>query len=158
MPVLRDPNAPQSREPRRIVGRTAATVHHLRASPPCATDEAPLVGGSRSMDERAAAVFVDVDADDFIKRALGLKTQLTRAARLDALRPARDDARDQRILSAANARGHTLAGDAAQPRNLLGDGAGHARHGEIDAPTKRVARQARRMDEETNRRARACMG
>src|SRR5436305_14416460 len=90
----------------RIVGRTAATVHHLRASPPCATDEAPLVGGSRSMDERAAAAFVDVGADDFIKRALGLKTQLTRAARLDALRPARHDARDQRILSAANARRH----------------------------------------------------
>src|SRR5438132_13887740 len=123
MPVLRDPNAPQSREPRRIVGRTTATVHHLRASRPCATDEAPLVGGSRSMDERAAAVFVDMDAHDFVERALGLEAQLTRAARLDTLRPARDDARDQRILSATNARGHALAGDAAQRRDLLGDSA-----------------------------------
>src|SRR6266516_2275008 len=118
----------------------------------------PLSAPAASIDERAAAVFADVDAYDLVERAFGFEAEFARAARLDALRPARDDARDQRILSAANARGHTLAGDAAQRRNLLGDGAGHARHGEIDARTKRVARQARRMDEETNRRARACMG
>src|SRR5262252_2539755 len=81
-----------------------------------------------SIDERAAAVFVDVDAYDFVERVFGLEAELARAARLDALRPARDDARDQRILGAANARGNALAGDAPQRRDLLGDGAAHARH------------------------------
>src|SRR5262249_22768593 len=48
----------------------------------------------------------------FVERVFGLEAEVARAARLDALRPARDDARDQRGLSGANARGHALAGDA----------------------------------------------
>src|SRR6516164_605683 len=67
-----------------------------------------------SIDERAAAVFADVDAYDLVERAFGLEAELARAARLDALRPAFDDARDQRVLGAANARGNALAGDAPQ--------------------------------------------
>ena len=52
-----------------------------------------------------------------------------------------DDARDQRIVLAADARGDALAGDAPQRRDLLGDGAAHAGHGEIDARAERVARK-----------------
>src|SRR5262249_18596915 len=65
-----------------------------------------------SIDERAAAVFVDMDAHDLVERVFGLEPELARAARLDALRPARDDARHQWIMGGANARGHALAGDA----------------------------------------------
>src|SRR5215510_1337120 len=98
-------------------------VHHLPAGPPCATDEEPLAGRRRSLDECAAAVFVDMDAYDFLERALGLEPEVTGAMRLDALRPARHDARDQRILGAANAPGNAVAGDAAQRCDLLRDGA-----------------------------------
>src|SRR5262245_20580644 len=132
-------------------------VHHLHAGPPCATDEELLAGTRRSMDERAAAVFVDMDAYDFVERALGLEAEVTGAARIDALRPARHDARDQRVLGAANAPGNAVAGDSAQRRDLLCDSAAHARHREIDARTERVARQARRVNEETDCGARACM-
>src|SRR6516162_10956175 len=56
------------------------------------TDACPLARLPRrpaSIDERAAAVFVDVDAYDFVERVFGLEAELARAARLDALRPAR---------------------------------------------------------------------
>src|SRR5262249_15944377 len=72
----------------------------------------PLPRRRASIDERAAAVFVDMDAHDFVERVFGLEAEFARAARLDVLRPARDDARHQRILGAANARGNALAGDA----------------------------------------------
>src|SRR5262245_46857629 len=111
-----------------------------------------------SIDERAAAVFADVDAYDLVERAFGFEAEFARAARLDALRPAFDDARDQRILGAANARGNALAGDAPQRRDLLGYGAADARHRKIDAGTERVARQTRRVHEEADRGARARMG
>src|SRR5262245_17701178 len=84
-----------------------------------------------SLDEGAAAVFVDMDAHDLVERVLGLEAELARAARLDALRPALDDARHQRVLGAADTRGDAVAGDAAQRRDLLGHGAGYARHREI---------------------------
>ena len=71
-----------------------------------------------SIDERATEVFVDVDAHDFVERILGSEAQLARAPRLDALRPARDDARDQWVFGAANAPGDAVAGDAAQRGNL----------------------------------------
>src|SRR5262249_55404481 len=96
--------------------------------------QAPLARFSwrpASIDERAAAVFVDMDAHDLVERAFGLEAELARAARVDALRPARDDARDQRVLGGANARGNALAGDAPQRRDLLGDGAAPARHAQV---------------------------
>src|SRR5262249_46632228 len=43
-----------------------------------------------SIDERAAAVFVDMDAHDFVERVFGLEAEFARAACLDALRPPRD--------------------------------------------------------------------
>src|SRR5215470_9607707 len=61
-----------------------------------------------SIDERAAAVFVDVDAHDFVERVFGLEAELARAARLDALRPALDDACHQWIMGGANARGDAI--------------------------------------------------
>src|SRR5260370_12280120 len=118
----------------------------------------PLSAPAASIDERAAAVFADVDAYDLVERAFGFEAEFARAARLDALRPARDDARDQWILGAANARGNALAGDAPQRRDLLGDGAADARHRKIDAGTERVARQTRGVHEKADRGARARMG
>src|SRR5436190_8654042 len=113
-----------------IVRRNGVAGH-----PQCATRAAYRFAPT-SLDERAAAVFVDMDAHDLVERALGLEAELARTARLDALRPALDDARDQRVLGAANARGNAVAGDAAQRRDLLGHGAAHARHREIDARTE----------------------
>src|SRR5262245_50119964 len=77
--------------------------------------QAPLARFPRrpaSIDERAAAVFVDMDAHDFVERVFGLEAELARAARLDVLRPALDDACHQWIMRGANARGNAVAGDA----------------------------------------------
>src|SRR5215471_18660821 len=140
----------EPRSPRSLSTETRAlSIHPWRKScmPGERTHAPTLPRRCASIDERAAAVFVDVDAYDFVERVFGLEAELARAARLDALRPARDDARDQRILGAANARGNALAGDAPQRRDLLGDGAAHARHGKIDAGTERVARQTRCVHE-----------
>src|SRR5262249_21427323 len=114
---------------RRKCGRCPFTVAANRAYlPPQAGKgmQAPLARFSwrpASIDERAAAVFVDMDAHDLVERVFGLEPELARAARLDALRPARDDARDQRILAGANARGHAVAGAAPYRRDPLSDGA-----------------------------------
>src|SRR5215831_8308299 len=149
---------------RRKCGRCPFTLAANRAYLPLQAGKrmrAPLARFSwrpASIDERAAAVFVDMDAHDLVERAFGLEAERARAARLDALRPARDDARDQRVLGATNARGNALAGDAPQRRDLLGDGAAHARHGKIDAGSERLARKARGVNEEAHRGARACMG
>src|SRR2546428_1819623 len=88
----------------------------------------------RSGDEAAAAVFVDMDADDLVERALGLESELARAAGLDALRPAVDDARDQRIVDPAEAPFDSLAGDAAQRRHLLRPRAADLPPWKIDQP------------------------
>src|SRR4029453_7538493 len=104
------------------------------------------VFAAMSPDEATATVFVDMDAHDLVERVLGLEAELARAARLDTLRPALDDARHQRVLGAADARGDAVAGDAAQRRDLLGHGAAHTRHREIDARAKCLARQARRVN------------
>src|SRR5919201_5743480 len=105
-----------------IVGRNGDAVHRLRRKSRMPW-RARRVGafGAASVHERAAAVFFDMDAHDLVERVLGFEAELARAARLNALRPARDDARDQRVLGPANARGNALAGDAAQRRDLLGD-------------------------------------
>src|SRR5215469_16991802 len=146
-----------------IVDGNAGAVHSPLAQivqPGERTQALPARGPRRSasIDERTAAVFADMDAYDLVERAFGLEAELARAARLDALRPARDDARDQRILGAANARGDAVAGDAPQRRDLVGHGAADARHRTIDAGTERVARQTRRVHEEADRGARARMG
>src|SRR5262249_10924668 len=152
--------------------RALSTETRALSIPPCCKScipssasgkgvQAPLALFPRrraSIDERAAAVFVDVDAHDFVERVFGLEAELARAARLDALRPARDDARDQRILGAANARGNAVAGDAPQRRDLLGHGAADARHRKIDAGTESVAREIRGVNEAADRGARARMG
>src|SRR5262245_15112203 len=106
-----------------IVRRNAGAVHRHCATPACLRRFVQA-----SLYEGAAAVFVDMDAHDLVERVLGLEAKLARAPRLDALRPALDDARDKRVLDAADARGNALAGDAAQRRDLLGHGAGYARH------------------------------
>src|SRR4051812_14698373 len=72
-----------------------------------------------SCDKAAAAILVDVDAHDLVERALGRKAELPCPPRLHALRPALDDAGDQRIAGIADARGHPLAGNAPQGRDLL---------------------------------------
>ncbi len=99
-----------------------------------------------------------MDANDLVERALGVEAQLARPARLDALRPAFDDARDQGIMVAADARRRPVAGNAPQRRDLLGDRAADAGHREIDTRSESVAGETRRVDEEADRGARACMG
>src|SRR5262249_1183625 len=141
-----------------IVGRNGDAVHRLRRKSRMPQERRVEAFGVVLAHERAAAVFVDMDAHDLVKRALGFEAELARAARLDALRPACDDARDQWVFRAANARGNLIAGDTAQRRDLLGDCAAHSRHRKIDARSERIARQRRRVNEEADCGARAGMG
>src|SRR6516165_4412400 len=107
--------------------------------------------------EAAAAVFVDVDADDLVKRAFGLEAELAGAACLDALRPTLDNAGDEGILLAPDARCDPFACDPPQRCDLLCHRAAYPRHGEIDARAERTARKRGGMEEKSNRRARAGM-
>src|SRR5262245_6117898 len=108
-----------------------------------------------SRDEGAAELLVDMGANDLLERALRLEAELARAPRLDALRPARDNACDEIVVLAADAPRDPLAGDALERRDLLRHRAAHARHRETDARSERVARQRRRVQEEPHRGARA---
>src|SRR5208282_4663207 len=80
-----------------------------------------------------------MDANDLVERRLRLEAESARAARIEPARPARDDARDQRVGFAANARGHLVTGNPAQGGDLFGDGAADTGHGEVDARSERVA-------------------
>src|SRR6185436_12899494 len=91
-------------------------------------------------DELAGAILVDMDAHDLVERALRLESQLTRPLRLDALRPALDHAGNERIALAPDARGDALAGNPLERVDLLGNRAGDARHGEIDARPEALGR------------------
>src|SRR5437868_6526365 len=90
--------------------------------------------------EASAAILIDVDAHDLLEDAFRLKAKIARAACVNALWPAFHNARHQRIGFAPDARCHPLARDPAQRRDLLSDGAANARHGEVDARAKLVAR------------------
>src|SRR6516164_5669695 len=106
-----------------------------------------------SRHEAAAAVFVDMDADDLVKRAFGLEAELAGAACLDALRPALYAAGDERVVLAPDARCHPCTGDPPQRCDLLCHRAAHPRHGEIDARAERTACKRGGMEEEADRRA-----
>src|SRR5437870_2377415 len=94
-------------------------------------------------------------ADDVVERGLDAEAERQRLARVEAARPAVDDAHDQFVGRAADTLGNLIAGDAAERRDLLADRAAHARHGEVDAGPE--LRKPGGMDEETDRRARARM-
>ena len=123
-------------------------------------------GGDQTMKHQMApyftneppTVFVDMNADDLVERAFGNEAQRGRALGLEAVRPAGDDAHDQFVRLAADARRDLVAGDPAQRLDLLGDGAAHAGHGQVDARLDLVARQPRGVNEEADRRARAGVG
>ena len=85
------------------------------------------------MPDHAAQLVLDVDADDVVERAFRDESEFARPPGLEAVRPAVDDAHHQRIGLAADAGGDLVAGDPPQRFDLLGDGAGHAGHGEVDA-------------------------
>ena len=93
--------------------------------------------------EFAAAVLVDMNADDLVERALGLEAERQRARRRSGAASRRRCARSARRL-AADARRDLVAGDPAQRLDLLADRAADARHGQVDARPELVARQARR--------------
>src|SRR5215470_9944987 len=99
-----------------------------------------------NLADHAAKLVLDVDADDLVERSLCHKSKLARAGRIESMGPAVDDANHQRIGLAANAGRDLVAGDSPQGRNLLLDGARHARHGEVDARAELFARKPGRMD------------
>ena len=99
-----------------------------------------------------------MDADDLVERAFGDEAERSRALGLEAVRPAGDDAHDQLVRLAADARRDLVAGDPAQRLDLLGDRAAHAGHGQVDARLDLVPREARGMNEESDCRARAGVG
>src|SRR5712691_4947287 len=88
----------------------------------------------------SAQLVVDVDAHDVVERGLGAEAERGGAAGVEPLRPAADDARDQLVGLAADARRNLVAGDALERGDLLGDRAGDARHGEVDARPELLAR------------------
>src|SRR5208282_5148434 len=108
-----------------------------------------------SSGDPAAQLVLDMDANDFVERRLRAEAERARAARIEPARPAGDDARDQRVGFAANARGHLVAGNPAQGGDLLGDGAAHAGHGEVDARPERIAFKPGGVDEKAGGGARA---
>src|SRR4051812_46054666 len=109
---------------------------------------APAVPGLRS--DLAAQFVVDMRANDLVERFLHLETEAERALGVEPGRPARDDLHDRGIRLAPHPRHHLVARDAAQRRDLLADRAGNSRHGEIDARPELLARQRRRVHQETD--------
>src|SRR5262249_3600161 len=110
-----------------------------------------------SRHEAAAAVFVDMDADDLVKRAFGLEAKLAGAACLDALRPALDNAGDERVFLAPDACRHPLACDSPQRCDLLCHRAAPPWWGEMAARAECTGCKRGGMEEEAARRARAGM-
>src|SRR5689334_5361031 len=89
-----------------------------------------------SADEISAELILDMDADDVVKGVLGGgEAELARALGLEIARPAIDNAHDECIGLALDARGDLLARDALECGDLLADGGGQARHGEPAART-----------------------
>ena len=77
-----------------------------------------------------------------------------RALRLEIARPAFDDAHDGRVRLAADEAHRLVAGHAPQRLDLLGDGSGNARHGEVAPCSKSRAVQGGGVQQELDRRAR----
>src|SRR3954468_17363368 len=78
-----------------------------------------------SRREPAAQLLLDMDADDLLEGVLCREAELARAARVEAARPAGNDARDDRVGLATDALRHVVARDRTQGRDLLGDGGGN---------------------------------
>src|SRR6185437_7880480 len=96
-----------------------------------------------------------MDADDLVEAVLDLEAERHGPPGVETARPAGDDALDQRIGLAADARGDLVAGDALQGRDLLADRDRDARHGQVDAVAELLPRQPYGVEEEPDRRTRA---
>src|SRR5262249_13692083 len=98
----------------------------------------------------SAQLVLAMGTDDVLERGLDAEAERQRPARVEAARPAVDDAHDELVGLTPDARRHLVAGDAAQRRDLLADGAAHARHGEVHARPDLLAREPGGMDEEAD--------
>src|SRR5215467_11628852 len=108
-----------------------------------------------SGDKISAELILDVDADDVVKIILGGgEAELAGAFGLEITRPAVDDAHDERIGLALDARGDLLARDALECRDLLSDGRRQAGHGQAAARACGGKIHGRGMLEEADSRAR----
>src|SRR5579884_4342025 len=92
--------------------------------------------------------------DDRIEIGLDGEAQRQRATCIEAARPARHDAPDEFVRLATDAGDDLIAGDPAERFDLFADGTAHTRHGEVDPVPELVAREACRMDQKADRRAR----
>src|SRR5262249_43556831 len=101
---------------------------------------------------------LDVCADNVVETVLSLKSEITRTPRIETLGPATNDLLDKLVGYPADARGYLAACDAAQRFDLFSDRAGYAGHGKINASAKLLTRQARRMEQKSDRRTRTRMG
>src|SRR3954464_11783739 len=104
-----------------------------------------------SRREPAAQLVLDMDADDLLEGVLCREAELARAARVEAARPAGNDARDDRVGLATDALRHVVARDRTQGRDLLGDGGGDPWHGQVAARAYARGVQRRRVDQEPDR-------
>src|SRR6516162_8637918 len=102
------------------------------------------------MHDFATQFVLDMDANDLVKGRFAAKSEAERAAR-----PAGDDTGNQRVRLAADAGSNLIARNPAQRRDLLGNGAADAGHGEIDARSELRGIDPGRMNQEPDRGARA---
>src|SRR6516162_8237052 len=107
------------------------------------------------MHDFATQFVLDMDANDLVKGRFAAKSEAERAARVEAARPAGDDTGNQRVRLAADAGSDLIARNPAQRRDLLGNGAADAGHGEIDARSELRGIDPGRMNQEPDRGARA---
>ena len=96
-------------------------------------------------------------ADNIVERSFGLEPEVACALGIRSLSPSGDDSLDQLIGRPADPRGHLVAGNTAKRIDLFADRAGYTRHRKIDARADLLAREARGVDEKSDRGARACM-
>src|SRR5262249_1169358 len=105
--------------------------------------------------EISAELILDVNADDVVKGVLGCgEAELARTLGLEIARPAVDNAHDESIRLALDARGDFLASNALERGDLLADGGGQAGDGEAAARAGGVKVHGRGMLEEADRRTR----
>src|SRR3954452_16983720 len=99
-----------------------------------------------------------MDTNDIIESLLGRgKAKAPRAAGVEIARPAVDNADDERVRLAFDPRRHLVARYPLQGGDLLADGRGKTRHGEVAPRPGSRAVHGRGMDQEADRGARRGM-
>jgi hypothetical protein len=110
-----------------------------------------------SIGDLSAEFILDMGEDNIVNRTFSPVPKVACALGVGSLGPPGDDSLDQFIGRSANARSHLVACNTAERVDLFADRAGHARHSEVDARPDLFAREARGVNEKSDRCARTRM-